>query len=192
MEMKFHKDLGSVLIIVLILLAMTTVSVMASMRSSVTQFNLVNKRNLFEQAEQATDSAVQCVFSQLNESSVKMWLDYSGNRPDFDLQANESRYPSGCASTTELIQRYKFNHMLVDAYTEYCGVGLFLSHEVSDPDFFQKYRFQTWVVGRSSSDPSVVVKIVRGWEIILPRDLFSVPDDFSRKCDAPVIGEVNL
>lgn len=158
---------GAALILVMILITVTTLGVMSALRSSAAQLNFTHHHLLLEQAEQAAESAVGCVFSHLDAQALQSWMTYFGPRPAFDQVVDDTF--SGCGSiSTNTMQHHNFNHVPAQTYTEYCGV--IADPTISDPEFFQTHQFQTWAMGKASARDNLSVKVVQGWIITLPKD----------------------
>lgn len=163
--MKSNK--GIALILVLILVALATLGVTSALRSSAAQLNFTQRHYALEQAEQAAESAIQCVFSHVDMPALQVWMSYFGPRPAFnDLVDNGL---AGCGNiATHAIQLHHFNSATAQTYTEYCGIVD--DPTISDPDLLQTHQFQTWAMGKSAAQNNLSVKVVQGWRITLPKD----------------------
>ncbi len=167
---QLRADLGSVLPLVLILITLTTVTATESLRSGLMQLNMTHQRFVWAQAEQAMQSAIDCVLTHLDKQTLLNWMIYTGSHPNLTA-TTAGQTVSGCATTyTTDIQYHQFNQSPAQTYTEYMG-DVAGSITISNVEYFHRYQFQTWALGQASTHDSVAMQVVQGWEILLPKDV---------------------
>lgn len=140
---------GVTLIVVLIVLTITSLLGIASLRNSLLQMKLSQSHFAFKQAGQKADTAIHCVLEYVLKKGVD---DFKASEAD---EANEDLILDACPGAT----------------TQDLGQAFSVVLPGSDTEIFQVHRYLTTGKGVVQTPVELEVSHQQAWEIVLPKAL---------------------
>ncbi len=164
------KSKGVALVVVLVLLTVISTLGISTLKDSVLELQLAKSHLAFERIDQASDTAIDCVMTNVMNNGLNAATRFLGSALSSTIPAGATTEGCSAQVTDKRIREHRFDEVPAISVNQYCGKAAPDFLDASDVEWFQAYRYLT--TGRSEQGKPIPTRSThqQAWEIVLPNN----------------------